>query len=251
VWQIIKRDTHIKRYLASYFFYIAGVNTVIYLASIFASQELGFEKTELIITILLLQLVAIPGALFFARLSKKWGNKTSLLIQLGIWMLICFGAYATTAKWQFFTIAGLVGMVLGGIQSLSRSTYAKLLEDRTKDLTSFFSFYDVISKVGIVSGTFLFGLVNSITGSMRFSVLGLMLLFVAGFLFLLQVDKRRINTEKVISNQFEIHHSPLTTYYSLLLVFITPDIWHQSIAKFGIKIIRDTCKGDSLVLCHR
>jgi len=95
----------------------------------------------------------------------------------------------------------LVGMVLGGIQSLSRSTYAKLLEDRTKDLTSFFSFYDVISKVGIVSGTFLFGLVNSITGSMRFSVLGLMLLFVAGFLFLLQVDKRRINTEKVISNQ--------------------------------------------------
>ena len=194
VWQIIKLDTHIKLYLASYFFYIAGVNTVIYLASIFASQELGFEKTELIITILLLQLVAIPGALFFARLSLKWGNKISLLIQLGIWMLICFGAYATTAKWQFFTIAGLVGMVLGGIQSLSRSTYAKLLEDRTKDLTSFFSFYDVISKIAIVSGTFLFGLVNSITGSMRFSVLGLMLLFVIGFLFLLQVDKRRINT---------------------------------------------------------
>lgn len=194
VWQIIKHDTHIKLYLASYFFYIAGVNTVIYLASIFASQELGFEKTELIITILLLQLVAIPGALFFARLSKKWGNKTSLLIQLGIWMLICAGAYATTAKWQFFTIAGLVGMVLGGIQSLSRSTYAKLLEERTTDLTSFFSFYDVISKVGIVSGTFLFGLVNSITGSMRYSVLGLMLLFVVGFLFLFRVDKRRINT---------------------------------------------------------
>ena len=91
-------------------------------------------------------------------------------------------------------IAALVGMVLGGIQSLSRSTYAKLLEERTKDVTSFFSFYDVISKIGIVSGTFLFGLVNSITGSMRYSVLGLMLLFVLGFLFLLMVDKRRINT---------------------------------------------------------
>ena len=194
VWQIIKFDKHIKLFLASYFFYTAGVNTVIYLASIFASKELGFEKTELIITILLLQLVAIPGALFFARLSKIWGNKISLLLQLGIWMIICAGAYATTAKWEFFTIAGLVGMVLGGIQSLSRSTYAKLLEDRTEDLTSFFSFYDVISKIGIVSGTFLFGLVNSITGSMRTSVLGLMLLFIFGFLLLLRVDKGRVNT---------------------------------------------------------
>jgi len=194
VWQIIKHDKHIKLYLSSYFFYIAGVNTVIYLASIFASKELGFEKTELIITILVLQLVAIPGALFFAWLSKYWGNKVSLLIQLVIWMIICLGAYATTEKWHFFTIAALVGMVLGGIQSLSRATYAKLLEDRTTDLTSFFSFYDVISKVGIVSGTFLFGLVNSITGSMRFSVLGLMILFIIGFTFLLLVDKRRINT---------------------------------------------------------
>lgn len=196
VWQIIKYDKDILLYLSSYFFYVAGVNTVIYLASIFASEELGFEKTELIITILVLQLVAIPGALFFARLSKSWGNKTSLLLQLGIWMLICAGAYATTAKWQFFTIAGLVGMVLGGIQSLSRSTYAKLLEERTTDLTSFFSFYDVISKIAIVSGTFLFGVVNSITGSMRYSVLGLMLLFVIGFLFLLRIDKQRINTAR-------------------------------------------------------
>jgi len=194
VWQIIKLDKPIKLYLTAYFFYIAGVNTVIYLASIFASEELKFEKTELIITILVLQLVAIPGALFFARLSKLWGNKISLLIQLGIWMIICAGAYATTAKWEFFTIAALVGMVLGGIQSLSRSTYAKLLEERTTDVTSFFSFYDVISKIGIVSGTLLFGLVNSITGSMRYSVLGLMLLFILGFLFLLMVDKRRINT---------------------------------------------------------
>ncbi len=194
VWRIIKHDKNVKLYLSAYFFYIAGVNTVIYLASIFASKELGFEKTELIITILVLQLVAIPGALFFAKLSKRWGNKTSLLLQLCIWMIICAGAYATTAKWQFFTIAALVGMVLGGIQSLSRSTYAKLLEDRTEDLTSFFSFYDVISKIAIVSGTFLFGLVNSITGSMRNSVLVLTIAFIIGFFLLLTVDKRRINT---------------------------------------------------------
>jgi UMF1 family MFS transporter len=194
VWQIVKQDKHLIRYLASYFFFIAGVHTVIYLASLFAGQELGFEDTELIITILLLQLVAIPGAFLFARLSRAKGNKFSLIVQIIIWIIICGGAYMTTEKWQFFTIAALVGLVLGGIQSLARSTYAKLLEGRKEDLTSFFSFYDVLSKVAIVSGTFIFGLVNSITGSMRDSVLFLTLLFAVGLLCLVSVDKRRINT---------------------------------------------------------
>ena len=194
VWDKIKTDKNIKRYLLSYFFYIAGVHTVIYLASLFASQELGFKDSELIITILLLQLVAVPGALFFAGVSKRKGNKFSLLIQLVIWIMICVGAYLTTEKWHFFTIAACVGVVLGGIQSLSRSTYAKLLEHRTEDLTSFFSFYDVLSKIAIVSGTFIFGLVNSLTGNMRMSVLILAIFFALGFLVLLLVDKRSINT---------------------------------------------------------
>jgi UMF1 family MFS transporter len=194
VWDNIKHDQHVIRFLLSYFFYIAGVHTVIYLASLFAGQELGFQDTELIITILLLQLLAIPGALLFARVSHWKGNKFSLSIQLIIWVVICAGAYATTEKWQFFTLAGLVGMVLGGIQSLSRSTYAKLLEGRTGDLTSFFSFYDIISKIGIVSGTLIFGLVNSVTGSMRNSVLFLITLFILGLAVLATVDKRRINT---------------------------------------------------------
>lgn len=194
VWKRIKHDKDIKRFLASYFFYIAGVHTIIYLASIFAAIELGFEDFELILTILLLQLVAIPGALFFAHLSKLQGNKFSLLIQLFIWVAICIGAYLTTQKWEFFLIAAMVGMVLGGIQSLSRSTYAKLLEGEVKDPTSFFSFLDVLSKVAIVSGTFLFGLVNSVTGSMRYSVLSLALFFIIGIILLSTVDKVRINT---------------------------------------------------------
>lgn len=194
VWQLIKKDTHIKRFLASYFFYIAGVHTVIYLASIFAAGELGFKDFELIVTILLLQLVAIPGAISFARVSKWKGNKFSLLIQLCIWVLICIGAYLTTKKWEFFIIAAMVGMVLGGIQSLSRSTYAKLLEGEVRDPTSFFSFMDVLSKVAIVSGTFIFGLVNSMTGSMRYSVLALALFFVMGIILLMTVDRQRINT---------------------------------------------------------
>lgn len=194
VWNVIKHDPQVIRYLVSYFFYIAGVHTVIYLASLFAGQELGFKDFELIVTILLLQIVAIPGALSFARLSKMKGNKFSLVVQLIIWILICIGAYLTTEKWHFFTIAALVGLVLGGIQSLSRSTYAKLLEGRTNDLTSYFSFYDVLSKLAIVSGTFIFGVVNSITGSMRGSVLFLALLFVLGLFALLSVDKNRMNT---------------------------------------------------------
>ena len=197
VWQIIKLDKNIKRFLASYFFYIAGVHTVIYLATLFADRELGFKDSELILTILLLQLVAVPGALFFAFVSRRKGNKFSLLVQLVIWMTICVGAYATTEKWHFFSIAGLVGLVLGGIQALSRSTYAKLLEDRKEDPTSFFSFLDVLSKIAIVSGTFIFGLVNSITGNMRYSVLTLALFFIIGFFILTTVATSRINTSNV------------------------------------------------------
>ena len=197
VWQIIRQDKHTKRFLASYFFYIAGVHTVIYLATLFADRELGFKDSELILTILLLQLVAVPGALFFAFVSRRKGNKFSLLVQLVIWMTICVGAYATTEKWHFFSIAGLVGLVLGGIQALSRSTYAKLLEDRKEDPTSFFSFLDVLSKIAIVSGTFIFGLVNSITGNMRYSVLTLALFFIIGFFILTTVATSRINTSNV------------------------------------------------------
>lgn len=195
VWNKIRHDSQILRFLGSYFFYIAGVHTVIYLASLFASEILEFESGELILTILLLQLVAVPGAFLFAFISKKKGNKSSLLIMLLIWMLICFGAYLITAKWQFFILAAFVGLVLGGIQSLSRSTYAKLLEGRKEDPTSFFSFYDVISKVAIVSGTFFFGLVNSITGSMRGSVLVLAIFFAIGTAILLTVHKERLESK--------------------------------------------------------
>ena len=120
-------------------------------------------------------------------------------MQLIIWVLICAGAYATTEKWQFFIIAGMVGMVLGGIQSLSRSTYAKLLEGRKEDPTTFFSFMDVLSKIAIVSGTFIFGLVNSIMGNMRYSVLALAVFFVIGIILLSRVAKFRINTQTPVA----------------------------------------------------
>lgn len=185
VWRKVQQKPNIKKFLYSYFFYIAGVNTVIYLAAIFAEKELGMETAELIFTILVLQIVAIFGAYFFAWVSKKIGNKSAILIMIGIWTLICIAAYFVGSKWEFYVIAGFVGMVLGGIQSLSRSTYSKLIEDR-KDLTSYFSFYDVLFKVSTVAGTLVFGVIDQMFG-MRNSVLALIVFFAIGFIIMTQV----------------------------------------------------------------
>ena len=175
---------NMKRFLASFFFYSAGVQTVIYVASIFAKDELGFESTELITIILLLQLVGIIGAFLFAYISKITTNKTSLMLTIVIWTLVCVAAFFCATKPQFYIIAATVGMVMGGIQSLSRSTYSKLLDEGEEDTTSYFSFYDVVYKLAVVLGTGSFALVDYITRDMRYSILVLALYFVIGLLLL-------------------------------------------------------------------
>ena len=187
VWNKVKHESNTVRFLTSFFFYSAGVQTVIYLATIFASIELGFEDTQLIITVLILQIVAMLGAWLFALVSGWRGNKVALLIQIAIWMLICVGAYFVQNDMQFYVIAALVGLVLGGIQSISRSTYAKLITDAGEDMTSHFSFYDVLFKVSVVAGSVLFGVVNQLTGSMRNSVLALIVLFAIGMWMMMKV----------------------------------------------------------------
>jgi UMF1 family MFS transporter len=181
VWKELKSMAQTRKFLYSFFFYSAGVQTVIYLASTFAEKELHFDTAELILIILILQLVAIGGAYLFAFFSTKVGNKTSLLTMITIWIAICIAAHFVTAKWEFYVIAGFVGMVLGGIQSLSRSTYSKLIPEDTVLLTSYFSFYDVMYKTSIIAGTFAFGFVDQVTGDMRMSVLVLAGFFLIGF----------------------------------------------------------------------
>ncbi len=176
---------NIKRFLASFFFYSAGVQTVIYVASIFAKDELGFESTELITIILLLQLLGIIGAFLFAYISKITTNKTSLIITILIWTLVCIAAFFCATKPQFYIIAATVGMVMGGIQSMSRSTYSKLLDEGEEDTTSYFSFYDVVYKLAVVLGTGSFAMVDYITRDMRYSILVLALYFVIGLVLLL------------------------------------------------------------------
>ncbi len=183
----LKNQKNLKRFLISFFFYSAGVQTVIYLATVFAEKELNFESAELILTVLILQIVAIFGAFLFARVSKRRGSKKALIIMICIWIAICIAAYFTHTKAFFFGIAFFVGLVLGGIQSSSRASYSKLLAKNEDDLNSYFSFYDVLFYLSVVFGTFAFGLIDNITNNLRYSVLILALFFVISLFYLSKV----------------------------------------------------------------
>ncbi|MES2419214.1 MAG: MFS transporter [Bacteroidota bacterium] len=190
VWNEVKRAAYLKRFLFSFFFYSMGVQTVMLVATIFGEKELELSTAKLIGTILLLQIVAIPGAMFMSYLSsKKYGNINVLIGVVIIWIGACIAAYFIHTEYQFYALAGVIGLIMGGIQSLSRSTYAKLLPQESPDHTSFFSFYDVTEKVALVFGMFSFGYIEEYTGSMRNSVIALALFFVLGLLFLFFVKK--------------------------------------------------------------
>ncbi len=187
VLKSLKVHKDIKTFLTSFFLYNMGVQTVMYLAATFAADELKMETNSLITTILIIQLVAIPGAYLFAKLSKRNGNKLSISIMLVIWIFICFAAYLVTNESQFYLLAFVVGLVMGGIQALSRATYSKLLPENTQDTASFFSFYDVAFYLSSALGTLSFGFVQQVTGSMRNSTIALAIYFIAGLVVLLRL----------------------------------------------------------------
>lgn len=192
VWKQLSQMPVLKRYLAAFFFYNMGVQTVMLAATLYGKSELNIPTTNLIIAILIIQLVAVPGAYLIAKLSEKIGNFRALMFTIFFWIVLCVVGYTIPRNGinQFYTLAVLVGFVMGGIQSLSRSTYAKLMPE-TKDTTSFFSFYDVTEKIAIVIGMFSFGYINEITGSQRNSVLALVTFFVIGFVLLLLAMKKQ------------------------------------------------------------
>mgnify|MGYP001213441680 CR=1 FL=1 len=187
VWEKVKHQANTKRFLLAFFAYSAGVQTIIVLAATFAEKELNFGTQDLIILLLILQYVGLAGAYLFARVSEWKGNIFSLLVMLFIWISMCVLAYFIQTKSQFYGLAAGVGLVMGGIQSLSRSTYAKLIPMNTKDTASYFSFYDVLEKVAIVLGTFSFGFIDQLTGGMRNSILALIVFFATGIVLLWKV----------------------------------------------------------------
>ncbi|SDL48994.1 MFS transporter [Pedobacter antarcticus] len=185
VWVQLKHMPYLKRFLTAFFFYSMGVQTVMLVATVFGEKQLQLPTAKLIGTIMLLQVVAIPGAMLMSWLSKNHlGNIRVLIGVVIIWIGVCIAAYFVQTELQFYFLAAAVGLIMGGIQSLSRSTYSKYLPQDSKDHTSFFSFFDVIEKIALVIGMFSFGYIEELTGSMRNSLIALALFFVAGLAFL-------------------------------------------------------------------
>jgi UMF1 family MFS transporter len=200
VWKELSEQGVLKRFLLSYFIYNMGVQTIMLLAVVFADEEINWpideitgepDKTGLIVSIILIQLVAVVGAFIMSRLSKRIGNIAVIQFAVLIWIGICVSAYFITEPLQFYWLAATVGFVMGGIQSMSRSTYSKMLPE-TKDHASYFSFFDVLEKVGLIIGPFLFGFVTGHFDGMRNAVIVLASIFIIGFVTLFFVRSSKL-----------------------------------------------------------
>ena len=195
VWDELKEIVVIKNFLIAFFIYSSALQTVLLIATYFGEQEIiwpeGEKTTGLIVSILLIQLIAIFGAMFTARISKKLGNIYTLVILNLFWAILCIGAYFITKPLEFYIAAGLVGLVMGGIQALSRSTFSKMIPE-TDNTTSYFSFYDVSQKVSIVLGMTLFAFVDQITGSMRNSIIVFLFIFLIGAFLLKRIKIKNV-----------------------------------------------------------
>jgi UMF1 family MFS transporter len=185
VFNQIKKSYKLRMYLTGFFFLMMGLLTTMFMAATYGEKQVGLKEDVLIPTVLAIQLVGMLGAWMFARISEKLGNLRALMITIVAWILICIGAYFITNATGFLIAAFFIGIVMGGSQSLARSTYSKMLPADTTDHTSFFSFYDVMEKLATVAGTFSFGAIEALTGSMRFSVLAITIFFVISLVFIL------------------------------------------------------------------
>jgi UMF1 family MFS transporter len=196
VWFLLKGNIQLSRYLGSFFVSSMAVQTVMLVATYFGAQEIAWSSKEestigLIICILIIQLVAILGAVLTSRASEKFGNIPTLIVINCIWAVFCALAFFITLPIHFYVMASIAGLVMGGIQALSRSTYSKLLPE-TEDTTSFFSFYDVAEKIGIVIGMFIYGVIDQITGSPRLAIVFLGVFFVVAVFLLKRVPKKSV-----------------------------------------------------------
>ena len=202
VYQEFMQTTRLKKYLYAFFFFNSGVQTVMLLATIFASKAVtwpeGEETSGLIIAILLIQVLAAIGAKLMSKLSIVIGNISTLKISVFFWIFLCAGAYFIETPIQFYTLAAGVGLVMGGIQSIARSTYSKYLPETT-DHASYFSFYDVSEKVGIVLGTAFFAFTEYYFDDIRYSVISIAGFFVIGLFYLFRIPKEESITQNIIS----------------------------------------------------
>lgn len=206
VWRVMKKTLRLKRFTQAFFVYSMGVQTVMMVAVYFAEKEIdwpeGGAKIGLILSVLLIQVIAIPGAYVMSILSAKKGNIKTLIAVNVFWAILCLGAIVIHTPNQFYFMAALVGFVMGGIQSLSRSTFSKFIPE-VKDTASYFSFYDVSEKIGLAIGLFIFAYLEEVgttnvdvsegvLSGMRLSIVSLVVFFVLGVILLLRVPKEEV-----------------------------------------------------------
>ena len=196
IWNFLQEQRALKRYLVAFFTYSMAVQTIMLIATYFGLEELEWGEqdptTGLIVSILLIQLVAVVGATLTARIALEIGNIKTLIILNLFWIAICVFAYFIVSPQEFYIAAAGVGLIMGGTQALSRSTYSKMLPENTLDTASYFSFYDVSEKIGIVIGMFMYGIVAQLTGSVRNAILFLVIFFLGGVILLFRVPKEKV-----------------------------------------------------------
>ncbi len=202
VGKTLFKDRNLKFFLSSFFFYSVGMQTIFLMATLFGKSEINLDQEKLILTLLVIQIEAIIGAVFFSRLSRKIGNKNVISIAIVLWIVACLSAYFLNkenpnVEYQFYAIAAIIGLVMGGLQAMSRSTYSKLLPENSMDNTTFFSFYDVLEKIAIIIGTFIFATMIEKYHNMRFSALSMSVFFAIGLILIrfLQVKVSEKNEE--------------------------------------------------------
>lgn len=200
VGRTLFQDRNLKFFLSSFFFYSVGMQTIFLMATLFGKSEINLEQDKLIMTLLLIQIEAIIGAVIFSRLSRRIGNKNVISIAIILWIVACLSAYFLNkenpnVEYQFYLIAGIIGLVMGGLQAMSRSTYSKLLPENSMDNTTYFSFYDVLEKIAIIIGTFIFATMIEQYHNMRYSALSMSAFFFVG-LVLIRFLKVKVNDVK-------------------------------------------------------
>ena len=160
------------------------------MASSFGIKVVKLDNNELILAIIAVQILAIPGAFFISWVSGKAGNIRTLIGCMVVWSLICvYAYYFVNGVIGFYVAAGIIGFMMGGTQSLNRSSYSKMLP-KTEDHASYFSFYEVLEKGGLIIGMFSWGYIEGYTGSMRASILALITFFVISLILLLSIPKK-------------------------------------------------------------
>ncbi|MBW8522585.1 MFS transporter [Chryseobacterium chendengshani] len=197
------KDKNLKFFLSSFFFYSVGMQTIFLMATLFGKSEINLAQDKLIGTLLIIQIEAIIGAVLFSRLSRKIGNKNVISIAIVLWIVACTWAYFLNkenpnVEYQFYGVAAVVGLVMGGLQAMSRSTYSKLLPENSMENTTYFSFYDVLEKLAIIIGTFIFATLIEHFNNMRYAALSMTLFFAVGLILIRFLNVKAIKSTDTV-----------------------------------------------------